>query len=59
MDLGENSSIRAWHEFLTEECGYQLGRDWRWAWHNNCWAVEFDDPRIETAVRLRMNDERQ
>jgi len=57
IGLGEGASIRAWYEFLEEECDLRIGQDWRWAWRDNCWAVEFMDPRIETKVRLKMRDE--
>ena len=57
MDLGENGSIRAWHDFLVEECGLKIGQDWKWAWGNNRWHVEFMDERNEALVRLKMRDD--
>ena len=57
MGLGENADIKLWRQFLTEECGLALGRDWRWGWKDNAWAVEFADPRMETQVRLKMRDD--
>jgi hypothetical protein len=57
MDLGETSSIRAWYDFLTEECGLKIGQDWKWAWRNNRWHVEFMDDRIESLVRLKAQND--
>lgn len=56
LSLPENASIKLWYDFLVEECGLDIGRDWHWAWHDNRWAVEFSDLRNETAVRLKMAD---
>ena len=57
MGLGENADIKLWHQFLTEECDLVLGRDWRWGWKDNAWAVQFTDPRMETHVLLKMRDD--
>lgn len=59
ISLEENASIKLWYDFLVEECGLDIGRDWHWAWYNNRWAVEFTDPKYETKVRLKMQDEQQ
>jgi hypothetical protein len=56
MALGDTADIKWWHHFLTEECGLRLGQDWTWGWQHNSWAVEFQDPRSETLVRLRLRD---
>ena len=55
MDLGETGSIKLWHDFLTQDCGLELGKDWRWAWQHNRWHIEFVNPSHETAVRLKMH----
>ena len=57
MGLGENADIKLWHLFLTEECGLALGQDWQWGWKDNAWAVEFNDPRMEVHVHLKMRDD--
>ena len=57
MELGEEADINAWYHFLAEECGLKIGRDWRWAWSNNAWAIEFWDPKVETMIRLKMNND--
>ena len=54
MVLGEGADIKDWYHFLTESCGLEIGRDWCWAWQDNCWAIEFQDPRDETRARLKM-----
>lgn len=56
MGLGEAADIKWWHQFLTEDCGLHLGKDWHWAWQDDCWAVEFADPRDETRVRLMLRE---
>ena len=54
MALGEAADIKWWYEFLTEACDLRLGEDWSWAWQDDCWAVEFENPQHETLVRLRL-----
>lgn len=54
LPLEEFWNLREWHDWLREEMGLVIGQDYRWAWHNNRWAIEFVDSRQETVVRLRM-----
>jgi hypothetical protein len=39
---------------MHDEMGLELGRDYQWTWSENHWAIEFHDPRMETAVRLKV-----
>ncbi len=54
MGLGEAADIRWWCEFLTEECELKIGKDWCWGWKDNAWAIEFNDAKQETRVRLKL-----
>ena len=54
LPLDEIWNLREWHDWLLQECGMAVGRDYRWAWANNRWAIEFTEPRDETLVRLKM-----
>lgn len=53
MTLGEEADIKWWYHFLVDECDLRLGKDWVWAWQNNCWAIDLHDPAQETWVRLK------
>jgi len=52
IELSGDWNIREWYEWLESE-GLEIGRDWRWAWCNQNWAIEFKDPRIETMITLK------
>jgi hypothetical protein len=51
--LQHDWNLRQWHDWLLAEMDLEIGRDYRWAWYNNHWAIEFIEPRTETAVRLK------
>lgn len=51
--MREDWNLRQWHDWLVEEMDLHIGQDWHWAWHDDRWAIEFVDPRMETAVRLK------
>ena len=53
--LNEKANIRAWYRFLVEQCDLQIGKDWCWAWEQNCWAIQFHDEQTEVIVRLRIS----
>lgn len=57
INLGPNADITKCYDFMTNQCHLQQGLDWRWAWIENCWAVEVFDPRHELAVALQLNHE--
>jgi hypothetical protein len=48
-------NMRQWYDWLREEMDLEIGRDYRWAWAENHWAIEFLDPRVETMVRLKVD----
>lgn len=51
--LRNDWNLRQWHDWLEEEMDLHVGQDYRWAWQDNHWAIEFLDDRTETAVRLK------
>lgn len=53
--MREDWNLKQWHDFLDEEMDLQIGKDWHWAWQDNNWAIEFSNPVVETAVRLKAN----
>lgn len=53
--MREDWNLRQWHDFLLEEMDLQIGRDWHWTWEDNNWGIEFVNPVVETAVRLKAN----
>ena len=53
--MRDDWNLRQWHDWLLQEMDLYIGRDWQWAWQNDRWAIEFRDPRNETAVRLKAN----
>jgi len=48
-------NIQKWYEWLESQ-GLEIGRDFRWAWKDNAWAVEFTNTQKETWVRLRLRE---
>lgn len=50
--LREDWNLRSWHDWLEDQ-NLHIGRDWSWAWQDNCWAIDFHDPQIEVMVRLK------
>ena len=50
--MRQDWNLRSWYDWLEDQ-DLQIGRDWCWAWKDDCWAIEFRDPRNETAVRLK------
>ena len=38
------------------DIGYEPGIDYRWAWYNNSWAVEFKHPQAEIIALLRWRE---
>jgi len=51
--LRRDWNFRQWHDWLLEEMDLQIGRDYRWAWKDGNWAIEFTDPKTEMMVRLK------
>lgn len=51
--MREDWNLRQWCDWLEEEMDLHIGRDYRWCWRDNRWAIEFMDPRVETAVLLK------
>lgn len=48
----EDWNLRQWYEWL-QGMGLEVGRDYKWAWLDNNWAIEFHDQRVETMIRLK------
>lgn len=46
-------NLRQWHDWLLAEMDLRVGQDYRWAWRDNQWAIEFFEAKTETAVRLK------
>lgn len=54
--MREDWNLRNWYDWLETEMDLKSGRDYRWAWVNNRWAIDFVDPKMETAVLLKMKE---
>lgn len=52
--LRDDWNLRQWHDWLEKEMHLRIGEHYRWAWSDNHWAIEFTDPKLETAVRLKV-----
>lgn len=48
----EDWNLRQWYDWLAS-MGLEVGRDYKWAWLDNNWAIEFHDQRVETMIRLK------
>jgi hypothetical protein len=46
-------NLREWCDWLELELGLKLGKDFKWAWVNNKWAIWFSDPKVELLVTLK------
>jgi len=46
-------NLSQWHNWLESEMGLCVGRDYKWAWADNTWAIEFHDPQMELMVKLK------
>jgi hypothetical protein len=53
LKLDSDWNLREWYDWLEEEMGLTIGRDYKWAWQDRCWGIVFNDPRVEIMVRLR------
>lgn len=51
--LSTDWNLRQWYDWLEEEMDLQIGKDYSWAWQDNCWAIDFHDPQVEIIVRLK------
>lgn len=38
------------------DIGFEPGRDYCWAWHNNSWAIEFKDTKQELVAMLKWKE---
>lgn len=36
--------------------GFKIGRDYRWAWYSNSWAIEFKDTKQELIAMLKWKE---
>ena len=36
--------------------GFKVGRDYRWAWYSNSWAIEFKDTKQELIAMLKWKE---
>lgn len=52
-----NQGLLYWCHWFDQQ-GLTLGTDYHWAWDadQDCWAVEFRDPRTELIVQLKLPD---
>jgi hypothetical protein len=55
IQLQGDWKINEWFDWLESQ-DLKIGQDWRWAWSDCNWAIEFVDPRIETMIRLKTQD---
>jgi len=53
IELHGDWNIKQWYDWLERQ-GLEIGRDFRWAWSNNNWAVEFSDDRQEIMILLKL-----
>lgn len=44
-----------WVEWLEQELGLLIGQDYKWSWHNGCWAIELERPENELMIVLKSN----
>ncbi len=52
IQLRGDWNIREWYDWLESQ-GLVIGRDVRWAWKNDNWAIEFLDDRQEIIFLLK------
>ena len=52
IQLNGDWNIREWYDWLESQ-GLQIGKDFRWAWQDNNWAIEFMDDRQEIMFLLK------
>lgn len=52
IQLRGDWNIREWYDWLESQ-GLEIGRDFRWAWRNDNWAIEFQDDRQEIIFLLK------
>ena len=52
VELRGDWNIREWYDWLESQ-GLEIGRDFRWAWRNDNWAIEFLDDRQEIMILLK------
>jgi hypothetical protein len=52
IELRGDWNISEWYDWLESQ-GLQIGRDFRWAWRNDNWAIEFLDDRQEIIFLLK------
>jgi len=52
IELCGDWKIREWYDWLESQ-GLVIGQDFRWAWRNDNWAIEFLDHRQEILVLLK------
>jgi len=55
IELRGDWNISEWYRWLEFQ-GLVIGEDFYWCWHNQNWAIEFRDPRMETMIRLKSKD---
>ena len=54
VELRGDWNIREWYDWLARQ-GLEIGRDFRWAWRNDNWAIEFLDDRQEILILLKLH----
>jgi len=52
IELRGDWNIREWYLWLENQ-GLEIGRDFRWAWRNDNWAIELLDDRQEIMILLK------